>query len=98
MAPVWKSLGEPLSVDEDLVDEIFTNNETDEACLREMLDCYMKRFDLKHNWEEIKAAEKKAKEGSITPDQVDKTETANTTFESGRLIPATTCTMSQGEE
>ena len=43
-------------MDEDQLDEIFTNNETDEACLREMLELYMMRSDLSHSWEEIEAA------------------------------------------
>ena len=56
LAPKWQSLGEALSLYEDCIDEIFTNNETDEACLRKMLEVYMMRSDLKHNWEEIHAA------------------------------------------
>ena len=55
LAPKWQSLGEALSLDEDRLHEIFTN-ETDEACLREMLKVYMMRSDLKHSWEEIKEA------------------------------------------
>ena len=90
-------MGEALSFDEDLVDEIFTNNETDEACLRVMLERYMKRSDLKHNWEEIKDAEKKVREGSIPQGQVDKTETANTKPENDHLMPSTTYRMSLGE-
>ena len=56
LASKWQSLGEALSLDKDRLDEIFTNNETDEACLREMLEVYMMRSDLKHSWEEIHAA------------------------------------------
>ena len=44
----WKSFGEDLSLDEDILDEIDTNNETDEDCLRDMLERCMMRFDLKH--------------------------------------------------
>ena len=62
LAPKWQSLGEALSLDEDRLDEIFTNNETDEACLREMLVVYMMRSDLKHSWEEIHEAVNKADE------------------------------------
>ena len=32
--------GEALSLDKDRLDEIYTNNETDEACLEEMLELY----------------------------------------------------------
>ena len=52
----WQELGVALSLDEDILDEIYTNNERDEDCLRDMLERYMKRSDLKHNWEEIVAA------------------------------------------
>ena len=57
VASKWKSLGEALSLDDDIVDEIFTNNETEEECLREMLERYLMRSDLKHNWEEIEDEE-----------------------------------------
>ena len=56
-ASKWQSLGLALSLDEDrLEDEIFTNNEREEDCLREMLELYMMRSDLNHSWEEIHAA------------------------------------------
>ena len=70
LAPKWQSLGEALSLDEDRLDEIFTNNETDEACLREMLEVYMKRSDLKHSLEEIEEAVKKVKEKTEVSDQL----------------------------
>ena len=41
LASKWQSLGEALSLDEDQLDEIFINNETDEACLEVMLEQYM---------------------------------------------------------
>ena len=62
MAPKWEALGEALSLDEDLLDEVSTNNENDEACLRVMLEFYMKRSDLKHSWEEIREAMRKVEE------------------------------------
>ena len=52
----WQELGAALSLDEDILDEMYTNNETDEDCLHDMLERYMMRSDLKHNWEEIDAA------------------------------------------
>ena len=58
------SLGEALSLDEDQLDEIFTNNETDEACLEEMLEHYLQRSDLNHSWKEIEAALEKIKKAS----------------------------------
>ena len=62
MASKWLALGEALSLVEDRLDEIFTNNENDEACLRVMLELYMKRSDLKHSWEEIREAMRKVEE------------------------------------
>ena len=62
MASKWLALGEALSLDEDRLDEIFTNNETEEACLHVMLEHYMMRSDLKHSWEEIETAMNKVKE------------------------------------
>ena len=52
-------------MDEDCLDEIFTNNETDEACLREMLVVYMMRSDKKHSCEEIHEAIKKIRKRMI---------------------------------
>ena len=59
IASEWHSLGEALSLDEDRLDEIFTNNETDEACLRDMLELYEKKSDSQYTWEEIVAVLKK---------------------------------------
>ena len=52
LLPPWQSLGKALSFDEDQLDEIFTNNETDEACLEVMLEQYMARPYLNHSWKE----------------------------------------------
>ena len=57
-------MGEALSLDEDRLDEIFTNNETDEGCLQEMLEVHMARPDLNHSWEEIQEILKKIGEES----------------------------------
>ena len=65
MAAKWLSLGEALSLDEDRLDEVYTNNETDEACLQEMLEVYMARSDFSHSWEEIQEALKKIREESV---------------------------------
>ena len=56
LADKWRELGEILSVTEDNLDEIFTNNKTDEACLQEMLRFYLMRSDLQHDWEEVSTA------------------------------------------
>ena len=60
MASKWQALGEALSLDEDRLDEIFTNNENDEACLHDMLELYMERSN--HSWEEIESAMRKVRE------------------------------------
>ena len=72
MASKWLALGMALSLDEDRLDEISTNNETEEACLRVMLEFYMKRSDLKHSWEEIREARRKVeeKDGVIDSDAI----------------------------
>ena len=67
----WQSLGKALSLDEDCLDDIYTNNETDEACLLNMLELYMMRSDLDHSWEEILAAENKIMEEAVDQNQVD---------------------------
>ena len=67
LASKWQSLGEALSLDEDRLDEIFTNNEIDEVCLREMLEVYMQMMRyLKHNREKIGKAVKKVREMDTT--------------------------------
>ena len=62
MASKWQSLGKALSLDEDILDEIYTNNETDEDCLRDMLEWYLMRSDSKRNWEEIDEALRRVKD------------------------------------
>ena len=59
MASKWKDLGEALLIDDDLLDEIYTNNETDEECLRDMLERYLMRIDGNHSWEDMHAALRK---------------------------------------
>ena len=64
-ASKWQSLGLALSLDDDRLDEIFTNNETDEARLQEMLELYMMRSDHSHSWEEIEAALERITSGEL---------------------------------
>lgn len=42
-----------MSLDEDHLDEIFTNNNTDEDCFQVVLERYKVNGDFKHDWEEI---------------------------------------------
>ena len=39
----WQKLGELLAMDEDLLDEIFTNNETNEDCLKAVLEVWLQK-------------------------------------------------------
>ena len=43
MTPRWMKLGELLGIDEDLLDEIYVNNETDEECLRVLLEVWLQK-------------------------------------------------------
>ena len=65
VADKWKDLGEILCVTENILDEIFTNNEAHEACLREMLRYYMMRSDLHRDWKEISSALRKLGEETL---------------------------------
>ena len=42
VTPKWKQLVKVLKVDEDLIDEIFNNNEMDEECLKDILKNILK--------------------------------------------------------
>ena len=53
VAPKWKSLGEALSLDEDILDEIYTNNETDEDCLRDMLERYLLQLRVSQTTQDL---------------------------------------------
>ena len=59
VASKWGFLGEALSLDEDDLDMINTNNETDEACLQDMLEFYEKKSGSQYTWEAIVAVLKK---------------------------------------
>ena len=65
IASKWYSLGEALQLDEDHLDDINTNNETDEACLQDMLEFYMENSDFQHNWKEMADALRKIDEETI---------------------------------
>ena len=64
----WKDLGMVMSMDDDYLDQVFTNNEGDEACLRDLLERYMDNGDFKHNWEEIVAILEKMDENTLASD------------------------------
>lgn len=56
MVAKWKEIGEALKFGEDHLDEIFTNNETDEDCLQAMMEFYLRNSDFEHSWKEIDRA------------------------------------------
>ena len=43
--PKWQEFGGKLGIDEDLLDEIFTNHEGNEECLRDMLEMWFKKSE-----------------------------------------------------
>ena len=55
-------MGETLSLSEEQVRDINTDSETDEACLRAMVERYLLLTTVSHTWEEIDAALERAKE------------------------------------
>ena len=51
MAGRWKEIAGALGFDEDLIDEIDTNNETDEACLQDCVEKWVSR--MRPSWEQL---------------------------------------------
>ena len=47
----WKMIAEGLEFDEDLIDEIDTNNERDEDCLQDCVEKWISR--LQPSWEKL---------------------------------------------
>ena len=50
----WKEIAEGLEFDEDLIDEIDTNNDMDEACLQHCVEMWV--FKLQPSWEKLSHA------------------------------------------
>jgi len=48
----WQKLGEALGLDEDRLDEIFTINESEEECLRVMLEVWFQK-SWKPTWRDV---------------------------------------------
>ena len=53
IASKWEEFGKALQIDEDRLDEFFTNNEHDQLRLRHMLEYYFMNVHFKHTWEEV---------------------------------------------
>ena len=49
----WEDIAKALNFDEDRVDEIFTNNETDYMRLHELVEYYFMNVHCSHSWEEV---------------------------------------------
>ena len=51
VAGLWKVIAERLGFDDDIIDEIFTNNETEEACLQDCVEQWIMR--LGPTWQKL---------------------------------------------
>jgi len=60
----WQKFGEMLGIDEDLLDEIFTNHEMNEDCLRDMLEAWFKKSE-NPTWRAVTDALWKIGEGQL---------------------------------
>ena len=52
VTPKWQKLGELLGLDEDLLDEILTNKETDGECLKGMLGVWLQK-SMNPTWKDV---------------------------------------------
>ena len=52
MTPKWQELGQQLGIDEDLLDEIYTNNQRDEECLRAILEVWL-QISMNPKWSDV---------------------------------------------
>ena len=51
VAKKWKKIGEALGQSEDILDEVYTNNETDECCMENAIELWVKYHGL--SWEKL---------------------------------------------
>lgn len=63
VTPKWQQLGEVLGVKENLIDMIFTNNEMDEECLKEILEVWIKKSSPA--WKDVADALRKTGETQL---------------------------------
>ena len=56
IAPKWQLIGEQLGVSDTVLDEIFTNYESDHDCLIQMLDFWLRKHHSHPTWREIISA------------------------------------------
>lgn len=60
----WQQLGEMLGIDEDQLDEIFTNHQRDEECLRDVLGTWFKK-SVNPTWRAVTDALQQIEEGQL---------------------------------
>ena len=60
-------------MDEDLVDEIFTNNETDEECIKAMLEVWLQK-SLNPSWKDVTDALSKIGKNQLSHLIIDESE------------------------
>ena len=64
MNPKWQKFGELLGMDEDLLDEIYTNHVMDEECLRDMLGMWFNKSE-NPTWRAVTDTLRKIGEGQL---------------------------------
>ena len=64
--PKWQTLGEHLHISETILDEVFTNSESDEDCMMEMLSHWLEYHNGPPTWEEVTFAVQKLGECTCT--------------------------------
>lgn len=53
IAARWEEFGKALKIDEDNLDDIFTNNENNQLRLHELVQYYLMKVKFQHTWEEV---------------------------------------------
>ena len=70
VASRWKVISEGFGFDEDLIDEIDTNNETDEACLQDCVEKWVGR--LQPTWKKLSIVLSNMGEDELAQDALNK--------------------------
>ena len=83
VTPKWPKLGELLGLDEDLLDEIFTNTEADEECFRAMLEVWLQK-STNPTWKDVTDALSESGEDQLAEYLYLKCKTSLT-----RILPST---------
>ena len=79
VTPKWKQLAEVVRVDEDLIDEIFTNNNgIDEECLKDILKVWLKKSSP--TWKSVADAVQKTGEDQLAESLYHKCKTHHSVF------------------